>query len=293
MPPPPLTRISPSARRVLSLVAGAVLAGCGGAASDSTQVAARVNKGEISIHQVQTVMQRQPRQASYDAPDLATARVLEMLIEQELAAQAGRDQGVDKDPRIVQAIEAARRELVALAYQERIGEKVVGPTSDEIDRYYAEHPELFSQRRLYLLQETRIDPEADPVRVQAAVERAQSADELYLVLREAGIRHSSRMLAQAAEDLPLSLLAPMAALEPGRSTFANVPGAPLIVTVVQAHRAPIDRRTANNAIASYLVNERRSAAVADAMKKLREQAKIEYLGNFARRAAPAASAASQ
>jgi EpsD family peptidyl-prolyl cis-trans isomerase len=292
MLPPLLTRISPSARLVLSLVAGVVLAGCGGAASDS-QVAARVNKGEISIHQVQTVMQRQPRQASYDAPDLATARVLEMLIEQELAAQAGRDQGVDKDPRIIQAIEAARRELVALAYQERIGEKVVGPTSDEIDRYYAEHPELFSQRRLYLLQETRIDPEADPVRVQAAVERAQSPDELYLVLREAGIRHSSRMLAQAAEDLPLSLLAPMAALEPGRSTFANVPGAPLIVTVVQSHRAPIDRRTANNAIASYLLNERRSTAVADAMKKLREQAKIEYLGNFARRAAPAASAASQ
>lgn len=278
--------------RALTPALVAVLAACGGAKGD-TQVAARVNKGEISIHQVQVVLQRQPRQVSYDSPDAAAANVLDGLVEQELAAQAGREQGVDKDPRIVQAIEAARRELVALAYQERIGEKVVGPTSDEIDRYYSEHPDLFAQRRLFILQETRVDPEADLARVQAVVERALSQDAIDLGLREASIRHTGRALAVAAEDLPLNLVGILSKLEPGRSTLADVPGAPRIYTVVHVHRAAIDRRAANNAIAAYLTNERRRVAVADAMKKLREEAKIEYLGNFARRAAPAASAASQ
>lgn len=280
----------PLPRAVLIVAGSLLLVACGaGRSGNDAQVAVKVNKGEISVHQVQAVLQRQPRQVANDRTETASARVLEVLIDQELAAQAARDQGMDNDPRVVQATEAARRELLAHAYQERVSEKAAGPSSDEIDRYYDAQPALFAQRKLYLLQETTIDPAARPERVQAFVELAKSPEELIAALREANIRHASRSLAQAAEDIPLNLLEPVAKLEPGRSTLVNAPGAPRIYTVLYAHKAPIDRRTAANAIGTFLTNERRQQLLAQKMKQLRQDATIEYRGNFAKTQAAAAS----
>lgn len=278
--------------RALLIAAGALLlAACGGGHSGGdAQVAVKVNKGEISVHQVQAVLQRQPRQVANDRSETASARVLEVLIDQELAAQAARDQGLDNDPRVVQSTEAARRELLALAYQERLAEKATGPSSDEIDRYYDAQPALFSQRKLYLLQETTVDPSAPAERVRVVAERAQSADELTSGLRDANIRHATRSLAQAAEDIPLGLLEPLARLETGRSTLVGTPGAPRIYTVLHSFKAPVDRRTATNAIGTYLTNERRQQLIAQAMKQLRQDAKIEYRGNFAKGQASAPGA---
>ena len=140
----------------------ALLTGCGGGSGSapSGQVAATVNKREVSLHQVEYLLQRQPRLAATrsDAPRLA----LESLVEQELAAQAAREEGLESDPAFVQGMEAARRELLARFYQERLAAAASRPTSDEIDRYYDSHPALFGERRLYTLQEVvaEVPPQA-------------------------------------------------------------------------------------------------------------------------------------
>lgn len=280
---------------LLAIFLGATLAACGGAGSE-TQVAARVNKGEISVHQVQAVLQRQSKQGSSVLPEQATQRALELLVEQELAAQAGRAAGLDKDPRVVQALEGAARELVARAYQDRAAANVTGPTSDEIDRYYQQHPQLFAQRRLYVLRETAIDPSADAARVEALIASVRSVEELDRSLREAGVKFGGRLIAEGAEDLPLAVLEKVAPLEAGQSAVISAPGAFRIFTVVQAIGAPVDRRTASDAIATYLTNQRKLEAVSEAMKRLRTEARIEYVGNFAKAAganaaAPATAAA--
>lgn len=284
--PPRATRLA------LCLAAGLLTAACGGSGGD-TQIAVKVNKGEISVHQVQAMLQRQPRQLANDPAEQATGRVVELLIDQELAAQAGADAGLDKDPRNVQLLEAARRELIARSYQEQVADRVSRPSSDEIDRYYAGHPELFAQRRLYVLRETAIEPTADAAAVQAVLARAGSLEDFERGLRQARVRFEGRLLAQAAEDLPMTVLGKVAALEAGQSVLVEVPGASRVFTVVQAIAAPVDRHTASAAIATYITNERKAAAVAEAMKKLRADARIEYRGNFAkaRSAADAASGA--
>lgn len=273
----------------LALLLAATLAACGGSGKE-TQVAVRVNRGEISVHQVQAVLQRQSRQGPGAQPEQATRRALDLLVEQELAAQAGRAADLDKDPRVVQALEGAARELVARAYQDRTAANVTGPTSDEIDRYYQQHPQLFAQRRLYVLRETAIDPSADVARVEALIAGARSVEELERALREAGVKFGGRLLAEGAEDLPLTVLEKVAPLEAGQSVVVSAPGAFRIFTVVQAIGAPVDRRTANDAIATYLTNQRKLEAVSEAMKKLRSEARIEYVGNFAKASGAEASA---
>lgn len=267
---------------LLAAAAVAALAACGHG-GDDTQIAVRVNKGEISVHQVQTLLQRHGRAAGADAG----ARVLETLIDQEIAAQAATDAGLDKEPAFVQQLAAARRELLARAYQERVAAKATTPSTDEVERYYEAHPELFAQRRLYVLRETLIEPTADATVLRAAAERARSTDDLDRLLREAGLRFATRLTTSASEDLPAAVLGPVSKLEPGQSAAVLLPGVARAYTVLQAIKAPVDRHNADPLIAGYIANERRATAVGEAMKALRGEARIAYVGNFAPGAASA------
>ena len=287
--------VSPRRIGIGSLVALLLtLAGCGSDApvADS-QVAVRVNKGEISVHQVQAVLQRQPRLLA-DQPETAAARVLDALIDQELAAQAAVEQGLEHDPNVVQAMQLARREVLARAFQDQLGAKATQPSSDEVDRYYDSRPAVFSQRRLYTVQEFVIEASAQ----QAAslpdiARRAKSAEEVDTLVRAAGMRNHSRRFVQAAEDVPAGVLDTLAKLERGQSMVVPQGANPRIFTVLEAQPAPVERRVATPAISAYLVSERKRQLVAPVMKALKESAQISYQGAFAKpAAAPPAAAAS-
>jgi EpsD family peptidyl-prolyl cis-trans isomerase len=277
---------------IRSLVAAGAIAALAACSRDrappETQVAVRVNDGEISVHQIQTVLQRQPRLIA-TAGEAAASRVLDVLVDQELAAQAAKKQGLESDPNVIQMLQTVRRETLARAFQERVAAKVASPTSDEVDRYYEAHPELFAQRRIYLLQETAV--EAAPPQLAGLgplVSAAQSADDVAKLLRDAGLRHSSRPLGQAAEDLPALVLGAVSKANVGQSVLLGQPGGARIYTVLSLHKAPVDRRTATEAITNYLAGERRRQAVNEAMTTLRQSAQVEYFGAFAPR--PGASA---
>ena len=254
-----------------------------------SQVAVRVNKGEISVHQVQAVLQRQPRLAP-DASESAASQVLEVLIDQELAAQGARDQGLEADPGVIQQLQASRREVLARAYHDRIAAKASLPSSDEIDRYVESQPALFAQRRLYILQESAVEvSSAQLPALREAVERAQSVEALAKALQAAGLRPSTRQFAQAAEDLPLLLLDPLSKASVGQSVLFPQPGGARIFTVLLAHGAPVDGRAATDAVRSYLTADHKRQLVVQAMKSLREGADLRYEGAFAKSSATAAA----
>ena len=275
----------------------ALLAACGGAGQGdaaTTQVAVRINQGEISVHQVEQALQRQPR-LMQDQPEAAARKALDALVEQELAAQAARAERLDQDPAVVQALQLAQREVLARAYQDRLASKAVGPTSDEIDRFYESQPALFKQRRLYVLQETAVEAQGVLAEeVANLARRAAHAGELAEQLRARSLRYETRQFVQAAEDVPFGMLGALSQLSPGQSIAVVQPAAVRIFTVLHAQPAPVDRRRATEAITVYLGAERRRAAVAEGMKALRQSAQIEFKGGFAMPAsgvaAPAAAA---
>src|SRR5258706_13668742 len=99
----------------------AALSGCGEKKDKpASQTAAKVNKEEITVHQINFVLSQQ-RGLPPEHAASAGRRVLERLIDQELALQKAQDQKIDRDPRVVQQLEAARREIIARAYVEKIG----------------------------------------------------------------------------------------------------------------------------------------------------------------------------
>ena len=161
---------------MLALCAAAIsglLIGCGAKEEKpATQAAAKVNREEITVHQINAVLQQQ-RGVTPDQADEASRRALERLIDQELALQKAAEIKIDRDPRVMLAIEAARRDIVSRAYAERIGEGATKPTPAEIKKYYDDNPALFRDRRVYQLQELAI--EAAPSQVDGLRSKLQSA----------------------------------------------------------------------------------------------------------------------
>ena len=139
--------------------------GCGKKeeAKAATQVAAKVNADEITVHQVNNVLARSPN-VTPEIAEKAKREILNRLIDQQLAKQQAIEKKLDRSPNVVQAIEAAKDEILARAYLEHVAGAQPRPTEEEIKKYYAEHPELFARRRVFNLEEILMQPTGRPRR---------------------------------------------------------------------------------------------------------------------------------
>ncbi|WP_338414013.1 EpsD family peptidyl-prolyl cis-trans isomerase [uncultured Sphaerotilus sp.] len=296
-----LSLFSHTARMRTSLVLGVIataslLAACGGGDGDkkgSSQVAAKVNSGEISVHQVNFVLQRQqglkPEQAQ-----AVSRRVLEGLVDQELAVQQAVEQKLDRDPRIVSTIEAARRDILARAYADRVADAAAAPTAEDIKAYYDSKPALFSKRRIYGLQEFNIEANADQkAALKTKISSLRSAEELAGALKAANIRFVARSVSQAPENIPMGFLDELAKIGEGQWVVVATPTGLNAALVASAKSAPVTEEAAKKAIEQFLLSDRKRKLVADSIKQLRGSAKIEYVGQFATAASAAGDAAAE
>ena len=279
----------------LSVIAATTLliAGCGGGDGEkktTTQVAAKVNSGEISVHQVNYVLQRQqglkPEQAQ-----AVSRRVLDGLVDQELAVQQAVEQKLDRDPRIVSAIDAARRDILSRAYADRVAEAAATPTPEDIKAYYDSKPALFSKRRVYGLQEFNIEASAEQkAALQAKIPTLRSAEELAGALKAANVRFAARNVTQAAENIPMGFLDQLAKVNEGQWIVVATPTGLNAALVASAKPVPVSEDAAKKAIEQFLLTDRKRKLVAEGIKSLRGSAKIEYVGQFAAAASAPADA---
>src|SRR5205807_445444 len=110
----------------------AALAGCGkdDDRKAATQVAAKVNSEEITVHQVNDILARNPNVTPELAP-LVKREIVDRLIDQQLAKQQAIQKKLDRSPHILQAIEAAKSEILARAYLQVVAAAQEKPTPDE------------------------------------------------------------------------------------------------------------------------------------------------------------------
>ncbi len=285
---------SPGARHVLALLAAAVLltAGCDAKkAAEASPAAAKVNKSEISVQQISQVLQQQ-RGLKPEQAEAASRQVLERLIEQELALQKATELKLDREPRVQQQIEAARREIVARAYLERAGEAAAKPTAEDIATYYEANPALFKERRIYSLQEIAIEAAPEQVaQLRTQLGQTRSINELLEYLKANGIRFSGTQAVRAAEQLPIASLGAFAAMKDGQAMLTTTPAGVQLVVLAGSRSQPLTLEQATPAIEHFLLNARKRELVAKDIKALRDGATIEYVGKYAEGAASAASAA--
>ena len=281
-------------RAPLAVLALAVLLAACGEKKDKAAggVAATVDRHEIGVRQVEQVLQQQ-RNLRPEQAEAAGRQVLERLIDQQLAVKKAEDLKLDDDPRVAQALEAARREVLARAYVEKVGEGAAKPTPEEVQKYYDERPQLFAQRRVYNLQELVIEARADQLpQLREQLSAARNIAEYAEWLRANDFRFGANQAVRAAEQLPGNSLAAIARLADGQALLLPTPAGATVVVRAGSREQPVTLEQARPAIEQQILAERRRKLAEDDLKALRAAAKIEYTGRFAGGPSAAASAAS-
>jgi EpsD family peptidyl-prolyl cis-trans isomerase len=288
----------------LSLVIVALAAGCGEkdeatAEKSATQVAAKVNNTELTVHQVNYALQRVPN-LDKDKAKAASLQVVRHLVDQEVIAQKAVAGKLDRDPNVVQALDAARRQILADAYlRQKLG-TLLEPSEAEVLEYFEKHPDLFAKRKIYRLQEIAIQaPQDKRDAIRAKLDAAKDLNEFAAWLKAEDYEVKVAQAVKAAEQLPLEMLPKIAQMPEGQAMVANAPDGMLVVVVAGSQAQPVTLEQAKPAIERVLQAEARQKAAKSELDSLKAAAKIEYVGEFvdagkevAALAAPAASAAS-
>jgi EpsD family peptidyl-prolyl cis-trans isomerase len=267
----------------LIVVVGVAACGQGGGNKEPSQVAARVNGEDVTVHQVNLALSRAGNPASKEQAASLGREALDQLVDQQLLVQKALELKLDRDPLVVATMDAARRQLLAQAYVEKIA--VAGaavPSPEEVGKFYDAHPELFAARRIYRLQEllAGVPPDMLPA-LRAEVEKTRNLNAAAAMLRARGIRFNANSVVQPAEQLPPQSLAVLTKMKDGDVTVLESRNNVAIVQLVASQESPRDREEAKPQIEQFLLAQARTAKAGAEMKRLRDTAKLEYLGQFA------------
>ncbi len=258
------------------------LGACGlGEKKKPSLVAATVNGDDITIQLVNQVLSHTPG-ITAENTDQARKEILDRLILQELAVSKATESKLDKTPEVVMALEASRRDILARAYLNKVAGGGDNIDKAEATRYFNEHPELFSQRRIYSLRDISLhSDEKLNMSLQGMVANNKSIEAIAGWLKEKNISFKENNVLSAAEKLSMQIPPKIAKLKVGQSTVIVTGQVMHVVSLTQSIADPVSFDTALPQIQQYLGTERRQQMVSSELKKLRDTAKVTYLGEFA------------
>jgi EpsD family peptidyl-prolyl cis-trans isomerase len=261
------------------------LSACGSkdAPKPSTQVAAKVGSEEISLHQINTALaQGNSRGATPEQMQVLSRSTLEGLIDQQVAVDQAIEVKLNRDPDVIAQIEAARRGVLANAYIKQYASTLPKPDEQEAKKYFAEHPALFSERRVYTVQEL-VAPRSPEVLAQfnAMASANKSVDEVMTWLKSQNISFNPISASRPAEQIPLDLLPRMHVLKDGQDLVFSAPGSVTFLRLVSSRTVPVPEAAALPRIAQYLGTQRTVDAITAHIKTLRGKTSVVYLGEFA------------
>lgn len=248
----------------------------------SPRVAATVGGEPISEVELNRAVSRLgPLSAAESAQ--ARGKVLEALIDQNVVSNAARSAGLDKDPAVALALQQAQRQILVEAYMERLFKSVAKPADSEISDYYARHPELFSERRVYRIQEMEL--QMAPTRlpeVEARLRLSPNPADFAAWLRTQGIDGKAGVVVKPAEQIPSAILAQLKNMKDGQVTaLATGPGQISVLQLQGSQTQPVTLDQAREAIEQVVLSEKRKSLMEAEIRKLRSSGSIEYASGFA------------
>jgi EpsD family peptidyl-prolyl cis-trans isomerase len=272
--------MQPKQRAAAIVVAACVLSGCGGSASKAhSQVVAQVNDRSVTVLQLNQALQSSGVDTA--TPEAVKAAIDSLVDEELLVQQAVKDQ-LDRDPSVVQAIDQARRRVLAQTYAERALYPKAPITLAAEESYYRDHQPLFEHRKLYRLTVFTVQDTDLTDRLSADLDNTHSVDDVRAVLERHEIKFETQQLSPASEDLPLDKLDHFAKADVGDLLIAGRgDGKTSLLSVVSIDERPLSFEHAKPIIEHYLSTVRNKEATTAYLKRVKETAKISVSARYA------------
>ena len=271
------------------LCVAALLSACGKKSEDTSAAVATINGEKISQNQLDfAIKQIAAAHPAASAPEAAT--VLQSLVEQRLAVQKAEKDKLDRNPGVLQALEAARKDALARYYVEQFAAKVPKPTADEVKQYFDGHPANFGERKVYVIQKVDARVGADQAGpLSASVQATSGAAAVADLLKAKASATQVTQSAQPAESLG-PLLPKISTMTVGQTIAIPQPQGLTALTLVEIRPQPATLEQAKGPIEQILWNQRKRESLQAETKELRSKARIDYLGKFAPGTTPATAA---
>jgi peptidyl-prolyl cis-trans isomerase C len=270
---------------VTVLFMSTILVGCGGekgANKENTQVAAKVNGEEVTVHQLnQTLGQLRVKVTQENQAEIKQ-KALDHLIDQTLVLQAAKEAKLDRNPEVLSTLEAAKQKVLVDAYVQRTLQGVGKPTLQEIEGFYNERPQFFADRKVFVYTQLTMPVEKEALEsLVTELKAIKTLAELLPILKGKDISYKKMVEANPSEKLPPALLAPLNVLKVGDIGYLKLSDGLLVIELQQALSQPVTLEQATPAIERQLYSQKQKEAAEKLIESLKESAQVEYLGQFA------------
>ncbi|PVX35134.1 EpsD family peptidyl-prolyl cis-trans isomerase [Janthinobacterium sp. 78] len=273
---------------ILLTVAG--LAACGGDKQKKVgQALASVNGEEITALQLNEELQRAGVPAAQQ--EAASKQLLEALIDRQVVENVALKEKIDRDPKVMQAVERAKALIISQAYMQKKLSGMAPPSKAEVEDYFNKHPELFSNRKQFDMRQLLIASKDMNDALKQVIDKSKSLDEVAAWMESNKIGFARAQVSRTTTDLAPELVTKLQAMPKGQLFIINEGERAMLMTIVDIKDVPVKLAAAAPQIEQYLVNTRTKDAAKKEMERLRAAAKIEYLNQPAASAATAASGA--
>ena len=275
---------------ILLTVAG--LAACGGDKQKKVgQALASVNGEEITALQLNEELQRAGVPAAQQ--EAASKQLLEALIDRQVVENVALKEKIDRDPKVMQAVERAKALIISQAYMQKKLSGIARPSKAEVEDYFNKHPELFSNRKQFDMRQLLIASKDMNDALKQVIDKSKSLDEVAAWMESNKISFARAQVSRTTTDLAPELVGKLQSMPKGQLFIINEGERAMLMTIVDIKDVPVKLAAAAPQIEQYLVNIKTKDAAKQEMERLRAAAKIEYLNQPAATAASgAASAAS-
>ena len=267
----------------LVMVAFLLMVGCGTETNSTskTQVAAKVNNEEITVHQLNQVLMSMGNRANHLDQDKVMTSVLDNLINQSILVQEAKKAKLDRDPVVMQAIEAAKRKVLTDAYLQRSATQPPVVSDNQISAYYSSNPELFADRKLFRYQQLTLSSEGnDQALLVEKVKQIETMSEYTDWLSEQGVDYKVILNAKTSESIPAALLKPLSVLKKGDVGFLKMTDGLLVIELIDIVEQPVSLEFASQAIENHLTTQLQKEQLQQKIAALRSQSTIKYMGDF-------------
>lgn len=279
---------------IVALGAAMLLGGCG-QAEDSTlekgQVVATVNGTDVTVYELNTELRGTRLPSDPKQRKLAEQTALQQIVNRKILADLAIERKLDKSPEFLLQERRAKDALLVQLLQQQIASKVPKPSRQDAERYMAQNPGLFAQRKIFAIDQIEFAPPADAAKLQE-FKPLKTLAEIEQKLTAEGTPYQRKPTALDSVGVNPSVLKQIVALPPGE-VFIVPNGRALTANVItEARIQPFAGDQAINYATNLIMQQRIADAAKRDLEAQIEAARkgVKYQEGFAPPAASAGAA---
>lgn len=229
--------------------------GLGGAKAPTGQVVATVGDREITLRELHAETAGAPVPADPKQRKAQEQAAIKNIVARVALAKVARDQGLEKTPDFVLQKDRAIDGLLVQALQQKVISQVPKPTAEEAQSFMASHPNIFLERKIFLVDQIRMARPSDPA-VLKALEPLKTLEEIEVELKKDHIAYQRASGTLDAVGPDPRLIEAVLKLPPGEIFVVPGPEGLLVNQIKETKVAPFTGAPAADYAQKLLTRQR-------------------------------------